>query len=484
MSNEPKSKEGVSNMRKTILCLAALVAGGLVFSGCVYTDGPNPQIVAGQDIHCHDLCGETDPAQGWADGIMGTAGPPGSVLPNEEGNYYNFNQACNPGEELGDPCLWEVGAGGNFPTRVDTIHMPLADEASGCPPYTYQCSWGTWPLSSQYLFCMPDPVFPAPNLPHACDLPNKQCTGPSSAFRGLPGSSWYLAPPNTDTTNLHYLAVDEDPTGGCLFMNNMRRQPGHPCPACGTSASALQAPPGKTVVCHVPPGNPGNAHTIIVGDSAVPAHLAHGDYLGECSGGPGGAGREVVPVNDGPVWFLALCWLVDTNIYVSGDGSAWTDDYSSCLRGNCGGANGAIDAIADALAANPADENGLVTIGVSKLNAFGESTELNPPLQVGVRMEVVREGWPAFDWAVDMTQPSYQTMLQWAARNLPDETQFTGTGLSVELTSGHVLQGTTLVSSLPYAVAFNTDRIDQLIEDMEEMDFESRDNLDLRVATR
>src|SRR3569623_3550059 len=39
----------------------------------------------------------------------------------------------------------------------------------------------------------------------------------------------------------------------------------------------------KTTVCHVPPGNPGNAHTICVGTAAVPAHLDHGDFLGTCA---------------------------------------------------------------------------------------------------------------------------------------------------------------------------------------------------------
>ena len=39
---------------------------------------------------------------------------------------------------------------------------------------------------------------------------------------------------------------------------------------------------GKVTLCHIPPGNPDNAHTITVGASAVPAHLAHGDTLGEC----------------------------------------------------------------------------------------------------------------------------------------------------------------------------------------------------------
>ncbi|MEZ4502971.1 MAG: hypothetical protein R3C39_10130 [Dehalococcoidia bacterium] len=38
----------------------------------------------------------------------------------------------------------------------------------------------------------------------------------------------------------------------------------------------------KVTVCHRPPGNPGNAHTIEVGGEAHLAHLAHGDELGEC----------------------------------------------------------------------------------------------------------------------------------------------------------------------------------------------------------
>ena len=39
--------------------------------------------------------------------------------------------------------------------------------------------------------------------------------------------------------------------------------------------------PDKVLVCHVPPGNPDNAHDICIDDSAVTAHLAHGDYLGD-----------------------------------------------------------------------------------------------------------------------------------------------------------------------------------------------------------
>lgn len=39
----------------------------------------------------------------------------------------------------------------------------------------------------------------------------------------------------------------------------------------------------KTTICHIPPGNPANAHTLCIGNAAVPAHLDnHGDYLGAC----------------------------------------------------------------------------------------------------------------------------------------------------------------------------------------------------------
>ncbi len=38
----------------------------------------------------------------------------------------------------------------------------------------------------------------------------------------------------------------------------------------------------KVTICHIPPGNPANAHTITVGAPAVDAHLAHGDTLGAC----------------------------------------------------------------------------------------------------------------------------------------------------------------------------------------------------------
>ncbi len=46
-----------------------------------------------------------------------------------------------------------------------------------------------------------------------------------------------------------------------------------------------EGPNGKVTICHVPPGNPDNAHTISVSPNAADAHLRHGDYCGPCESG-------------------------------------------------------------------------------------------------------------------------------------------------------------------------------------------------------
>lgn len=44
-----------------------------------------------------------------------------------------------------------------------------------------------------------------------------------------------------------------------------------------SGSPAILAGPENVLVCHVPPGNPANAHVISVSPNAVAAHLAHGD---------------------------------------------------------------------------------------------------------------------------------------------------------------------------------------------------------------
>ena len=54
----------------------------------------------------------------------------------------------------------------------------------------------------------------------------------------------------------------------------------------GTAAAHQYEYGGKVVICHRPPGNPANMHTITVSENAVPAHMKHGDTTGPCPGQP------------------------------------------------------------------------------------------------------------------------------------------------------------------------------------------------------
>ena len=40
----------------------------------------------------------------------------------------------------------------------------------------------------------------------------------------------------------------------------------------------------KITICHIPPGNPDNPQTIVISESALETHLAHGDTIGPCDG--------------------------------------------------------------------------------------------------------------------------------------------------------------------------------------------------------
>ncbi len=50
----------------------------------------------------------------------------------------------------------------------------------------------------------------------------------------------------------------------------------------------------KTLICHIPPGNPANAHLLNVADASVNAHLDHGDVVGACPASVGAGAGPIV----------------------------------------------------------------------------------------------------------------------------------------------------------------------------------------------
>ncbi len=73
--------------------------------------------------------------------------------------------------------------------------------------------------------------------------------------------------------------LDEDPTAAEYGEYEQPLVSGNGSLTCSSTK--------KQLVCHVPPGNPGNAHSICVGSPAVSPHIAHhGDLLGACEVGP------------------------------------------------------------------------------------------------------------------------------------------------------------------------------------------------------
>lgn len=50
----------------------------------------------------------------------------------------------------------------------------------------------------------------------------------------------------------------------------------------------------KVDVCHIPPGNPENVHTITISENALEVHLDHGDHIGACDSTLTIGGREPV----------------------------------------------------------------------------------------------------------------------------------------------------------------------------------------------
>jgi hypothetical protein len=462
---------------KKLSLFAALLAGGLLFSGCVYMDHPVPQISEPSELGCLDTCNGYDLGHGWIDYVFGTAGPAGYMSNLEEGEWWGAVSKLGTMQVQTQACPWDSAGSGANKTRVDSYHNYAGGDASGCEPYNTLCGWGG-PFWWYGSLCEP----PLVGTLTLCNVGNGQCNGPIWPY------GYYNAPPDTYFTNLGFMCVDERPTPGSNeFDQNIRRRPNDFCHDCGTAAS-IQAPEGKVVICHVPPGNPDNAHTIIIGAPAVPAHLAHGDYEGECKdggGGEGGEGLEMAAGNRLPDWTLGVGFNVDYAHYLLTHKMPFTNDWTSCARNACGSARtAAVDTLAGILASFPTDDSGSAVVGIRKLNGSGESIELNPPLEIHVGMQVLDGGRTAFKYSVNATQTNVVTFVQWVLNNTPDKAAVDFSGISFELSNGTLLHGNTIAKVLPYSIALNHDRLEQGLPRLQQLQSATNRNLDARVAGR
>ena len=106
----------------------------------------------------------------------------------------------------------------------------------------------------------------------------------STAVTSLVSSSDDPGKSNESTGKSDENAGKSDASNGNSGNSGDSQQEGNATSA--SSGSGSQAD-HKQAVCHIPPGNPDNAHTIVVDDSAVQTHLDHGDTLGPCPDEPG-----------------------------------------------------------------------------------------------------------------------------------------------------------------------------------------------------
>ena len=104
-------------------------------------------------------------------------------------------------------------------------------------------------------------------------------------------------------------------------------------------STVTMAASDKVEVCHIPPGNSANFHTITVSAKAVDAHMAHGDFEGGCE-----KYAEVL-CDDGDMCtrdaFYAGTQTCETNLPVD------CNDGNSCTTDSCDSAIGCVDTAAN-----------------------------------------------------------------------------------------------------------------------------------------
>ena len=163
----------------------------------------------------------------------------------------------------------------------------LALTLAGCPNYgTVEWINPTPPTPTAPGPDMTGPTAPGPDMADASQPPDMSqppacvpacegkvcgsddgCQSTCQEGSGCTAPDMAQAPPDMGSPP----DLSPPPDAGCV-----------PAPVVDCPYGDQSEPNGKVTLCHIPPGNPANRHTITVGDPAAAAHLAHGDYLGPC----------------------------------------------------------------------------------------------------------------------------------------------------------------------------------------------------------
>lgn len=100
----------------------------------------------------------------------------------------------------------------------------------------------------------------------------------AAALLALPGCTEELTPDEVDEVD----ELDHEHPTEPAEKKTVDTEPGGVDTVGTTTCGA-----NKVLICHIPPGNPANAHNICVGQPAVEPHQnLHGDTIGGCSARP------------------------------------------------------------------------------------------------------------------------------------------------------------------------------------------------------